>query len=361
MPTFHEYASKWLEHKKAGLLGDRPIGTNTEADYRSRLANHILPFFGEYRVNEITTGDCLEFKAHKLKESAELQRSLEAGAELRDRRGRRVRPLGPATLRKLIACLTSILDEAVSDGYLPRNPARTRRMRIKVPKPRRTFLEMDELVALTDAAAEQDASVARARLPVTPKPGTTAANVAERWAAGMRAIHIAADLGISRPTVTYHLRRMRYEDPGVYEGRRAIVATLGGSGVRVSELCNTASATSDYTRPAAPTFGFQTPRPKPASAKCRSARTCSRRSSPTSMRYAESGCRSTATRTSSATGAAVASSARRSTGSSARRPGTHPPSWSLVDFHNSRTPHRTPYVAHTSPSPCWRTASTSSG
>ena len=41
----------------------------------------------------------------------------------------------------------------------------------------------------------------------------------------MRAIHIAADLGISRPTVTYHLRRMRYEDPGVYEGRRPIVAT----------------------------------------------------------------------------------------------------------------------------------------
>ena len=49
-PTFHEYASKWLENKKAGLLGDRPIGTNTEADYRSRLANHLLPFFGEYRA-----------------------------------------------------------------------------------------------------------------------------------------------------------------------------------------------------------------------------------------------------------------------------------------------------------------------
>jgi integrase len=53
----------------------------------------------------------------------------------------------------------------------------------------------------------------------------------------MRPIHIAADLGISRATVTYHLRRMQYSDPGFYEGRRAIVATLGGSGVRVSELC----------------------------------------------------------------------------------------------------------------------------
>jgi integrase len=238
IPTFHEYASKWLENKKAGLLGDRPIGAHTEADYRSRLVNHILPFFGDHPINEITAEDCLEFKAHKLKESAELRRSIEAGAELRDRRGRRVRPLRPATIRKLIACLTSILDEAVSDGYLLRNPARTRRMGIKVPKPRRTFLEMDELVALTDAAAVQDASIARARLPVTPEPGTTAAKVADRWAAGVRAIHIAADLGISRATVTYHLRRLRYSDPGFYEGRRAIVATLGGSGVRVTELCN---------------------------------------------------------------------------------------------------------------------------
>jgi hypothetical protein len=72
---------------------------------------------------------------------------------------------------------------------------------------------------------------------VKPSAGTTAAKVAERSAAGMRAMHIA-DLGVSRATVTYHLRRMRYSDPGIYEGRRAIVATLGGSGVRVSELCN---------------------------------------------------------------------------------------------------------------------------
>jgi len=238
VPTFHEYASKWLEDKKVGLLGDRPIGPHTEADYRSRLVNHLLPFLGQHRINEISTDDCLEFKAHKLKEATELRRSIDAGAELRDRNGRRIRPLGPATIRKLTACLTSILDEAVSDGHLQRNPARTRRMRIKVPKPPRTFLEMDELVALTDAAAEQDARIARAKLPVTPEPGSTAAKVAERWVAGMRAMHIASDLGITRATVTYHLRRMRYEDPGFYEGRRAIVATLGGSGVRVSELCD---------------------------------------------------------------------------------------------------------------------------
>src|SRR5205823_1909144 len=100
----------------------------------------------------------------KLKEAAELRRAVQAGAVLRDRRGRRVRPLGPPMIRKLTDCLATILDEAVDDRHLERNPARSRRMRIKVPKPPRTFLEMDELVALTDAAGEQDAPFKRPKL-----------------------------------------------------------------------------------------------------------------------------------------------------------------------------------------------------
>jgi hypothetical protein len=33
-PTFHVYASAWLESKIAGVLGDRPIDTNTQNDSR---------------------------------------------------------------------------------------------------------------------------------------------------------------------------------------------------------------------------------------------------------------------------------------------------------------------------------------
>jgi integrase len=238
VPTFHEYASDWLEAKRDGVLGDRPISRNTELDYRSRLVNHLLPFFGEYRLNGIDAELCLAFKAHKIKEAAELRRTLDAGAKLKDRQGRAVRPLSPAMIRKLTACLTAILDEAVDDGHLERNPARSRRMRVKVPKPARTFLEMDELVALTDAAGEQDAKFGRPKLPVKPEPGSTAARVAERWLAGERAFEISDELGLARATVTYHLRRMEAEGPGYYIGRRAIIATLGGSGVRVSELCD---------------------------------------------------------------------------------------------------------------------------
>jgi integrase len=160
-----------------------------------------------------------------------------------------------------------ILDEVVDDGHLERNPARSRRMRIKVPKPARTFLEMDELVALTDAAGEQDARFARPKLEVTAAPGSTAARVADLWSAGRRASDIAAELGLSKATITYRLRRLRAEGPTTYIGRRAIVATLGGSGVRVSELCD--MRIQDLTRRAARTSGSPTQRPRPAFGRCK--------------------------------------------------------------------------------------------
>ena len=111
-------------------------------------------------------------------------------------------------------------------------------MRVKVPKPARTFLEMDELVALTDAAGEQDARTVHGTTNSRRSPNATAATVAARWARGARPSDIAVELGLSKATVSYHLRRLGAEGPATYLGRRAIVATLGGSGTRVSELCD---------------------------------------------------------------------------------------------------------------------------
>lgn len=99
---------------------------------------------------------CLEFKAHLLRESKELREALAGGADIRDRRGRGAVPLGPASIRKVLGGLAAILNDAVEDGHIEHNPARGKRMRVHVPRPRRSFLEMDELAALLDAAASQD-------------------------------------------------------------------------------------------------------------------------------------------------------------------------------------------------------------
>ncbi len=205
-PTFHEYASAWLRGKVSGVLGDKSIDTNTEADYRWRLIRHLLPFFASHRIDAIDRELCLAFKAHKLQEAAELRAALAAGADLRDRRGRPARPLGPASIRKLIDTLAAILEEAVEDGLLDRNPARGKRMKVRVPKPRRTFLEMDELAALLQAAEDQE------RSPVVAVSADarhrTRDRVAVLAATGMRPSAIAAELGLAKSTVTFHLSKL---------------------------------------------------------------------------------------------------------------------------------------------------------
>ena len=159
MPTFHEYASYWLQAHKDGVLGEKPLGKATYKDYRWRLS-HLLPFFGPFLLDEIDSDMCLEFKAHKLKEATEIAEAIAAGADLRDERNRKIKPIGPSSLKRFLDTLRTILDEAIEDKYIPANPAHGRRLKVKVPKPKRTFLERDELIATEDAALSQDPSLA---------------------------------------------------------------------------------------------------------------------------------------------------------------------------------------------------------
>jgi site-specific recombinase XerD len=109
-------------------------------------------------------------------------------------------------------------------------------MRVRVPKTTRTFLEMDELVALIEAAEEQD------RVPVIPVAiegrDRTRDRVARLTAAGKRPSAIAQELGIAKATASFHLRNLGAANATPYTGRRAIVEMLGRSGLRVSELCD---------------------------------------------------------------------------------------------------------------------------
>jgi integrase len=236
-PSFGDYAPRWLQAKRDGVLGERPLDDNTYADYRWRLG-HLLAFFAPCRLDEIDGELCLAFKAHKLREAQELRQVIGAGEAIRDRRGRRARPLGASSIKKLIDTLAALLDEAIEDGHIDSNPARGRRLRIHVPKPKRSFLEIDELAAVEDAARAQEAPLAERAIVAADvaRPGSTRARVAARLAAGMRPLQIAADLGLAKSTVGHHLKRLGVKS-NPYLGRRAIVTALGRSGVRVSELC----------------------------------------------------------------------------------------------------------------------------
>ncbi len=237
IPLFDDYIEYWLTAKFDGVLGEKPLRTNTRRDYRWR-AGHLKRFFGRYRLDEIDGDLCLEFKAHKLREARELREALQAGTDLRDARNRRVVPLGAASLKKLLTMLTAVLGDAIEDGHLETNPARSRRLRIHVPKPKRTFLEIDELACLEDIARRQDPPLALFRQAAMVAPvGSTRAAVALAVSEGKSQAAVVREMGLAKGSVSYHLKRL---DLGAikYVGRGAIVSTLGYSGVRVSELCD---------------------------------------------------------------------------------------------------------------------------
>ena len=237
VPTFHEFASYWLQAKLEGIIGKKPISTNTHTGYKLSLQNHLLPFFGRYRLDEIDKDLCAAFKKHLIKEAHELRDALAAGADLRDETNRPLRPLGPASIRGQLNLLAQILEEAVEDELISFNHARSKRLKVHVPKPKRTFLEMDELACVEDAAAEQDPSLEPfVNAALEARAGSTAQAVALRLSQGKRQKQIVAELGVAPGTVHFHVRRLGAVGLGVYVGRKAIVCTLGRSGVRNGEL-----------------------------------------------------------------------------------------------------------------------------
>jgi site-specific recombinase XerC len=92
---------------------------------------------------------------------------------------------------------------------------------------------MDELVALIEAAETHDTTPS-----VVPIEGnTTRDRVARLIAQGRRPNDIAAELGLAKATISFHLKNLGV-DASPCVGRGVIVETPGRSGVRVSELCD---------------------------------------------------------------------------------------------------------------------------
>lgn len=125
-PTFHEFASEWLENREPEL---RP---KTVTSYRWQLSGHLLPHFARMRLDQIGPEDVDYYKAAKLREGA----------------------LGPNQINKSLGLLAMILDAAGDYGHIDpaRNPARGRRRRVKRTTPNRPTIEPEQLPSLLEAA-----------------------------------------------------------------------------------------------------------------------------------------------------------------------------------------------------------------
>ena len=115
--TFREYADTWFKTYKEGVL--KPT---TVMGYKSNLKRHIYPAIGNLELSAITTEDIQQF--------------------LTDRKD-----LAKNTLHTMLVLISEVLDAAVEDKLIERNPAASKRVFIPTEKKsERTALTREQLL-----------------------------------------------------------------------------------------------------------------------------------------------------------------------------------------------------------------------
>ena len=125
-PTFREYLEKWFATYKEYRL--KPT---TVKGYRSNLSRHIYPFFGDKRLDEITTEDIQQF----LNEKKSLARN---------------------TVHTMLVLIGEVLTSAYEDKLIPVDPSKSKRISIvSRGKTERSALKPEQLKAIIKGIATE--------------------------------------------------------------------------------------------------------------------------------------------------------------------------------------------------------------
>jgi integrase len=183
-PTFHEFASEWLNARRD------EFAPRTAEDYELALTHHLLPFFAEHKLSEITAREVDRYKAAKVRERE--QRLVE-------------RPLSNRTINKTLTRLGQILDVAVRYDLIDHNPVKTKVEKLKEAEPRRARLSGEQVQVLLQAAGRNRALLATAIM----AGGLRATELTHlRW----RDIDLAkGELAVARSKTAAGLRRVSLE------------------------------------------------------------------------------------------------------------------------------------------------------
>jgi integrase len=127
-PTFHVFASEWLTAVSPGLA------PRTRDDYRVTLTNHLLPFFCDHRLTDITIREVDKYVAGKQNEGK----------------------LSASVINKTLVRLAQILERAVEYGLIAANPASGKRRKLKASAPRRNWLDPEQVKPLLDAVGRRE-------------------------------------------------------------------------------------------------------------------------------------------------------------------------------------------------------------
>ncbi len=116
--TFRTYTPPWIE--------ERVLAATTQNLYRQLLKKHLMPYFGDWDLDEITAPRVRTWRAQLLKAT------------------------GPTVVAKSYRLLKAVLETAVDDGLIPRNPCRIRGAGKEHP-PERTIATIAQVDALANA------------------------------------------------------------------------------------------------------------------------------------------------------------------------------------------------------------------
>ena len=159
---FRTFANSWWEAKRL-TLDDKTI-----VDYAWRLS-YLHPFFDRYRLSEITVRVVDRFRDELADQSETIRQAEKRGKpiieEVTDKHGRtyrrRRRPLSNRSINMLLTLLGQILQQACDYELIGSNPVRVKGRFLKQPKEKKTFLEIDEFHSLLDAAGQLEEEARR--------------------------------------------------------------------------------------------------------------------------------------------------------------------------------------------------------
>jgi integrase len=228
-PTFRELATDWFEDRQR----NPEVREATVSNDLWALTRYLLPFFGDLLPSQIGVQTVKAYRRQIHDENATIRTAAEAGSPLIDPRTRQpLRVLGNDSINKTLRTLAAVLDEAEDHGWVARNVARGRRAREPVQRRRGEILQPAEFLSLLEAASVLDHQRHSAR---TLERADEIRDLRDKQRLAWN--EVVARTRIPIGTVFYLYRcRTRHD---MLEGgpRRAIIATLGLSGLRVGELC----------------------------------------------------------------------------------------------------------------------------
>lgn len=152
MPAFGPFAT--------GLTADREGQVSEETTKHEKWAlGHLVPFFGDWAINEIDAEAIDEYRSFKVKESEVRARAIERSKPKRNAHGQILRPLSARSINRTINHLQWVLSIAIEYKRfgIAENAAEGKRRRLRERRLAPVYIDSAaQIEALLEAAAELD-------------------------------------------------------------------------------------------------------------------------------------------------------------------------------------------------------------